>query len=191
MSILNNTTQLELLLEEVNALPEAGGVDLPELTNAGTSADLLQDKQLIDGEGNVVTGTFTIDNELSAQDDLIAQIKATVNSLPDAGGGGTDFETCSLTINSTIFSQANPGRLSAVTYKNNTFEHIFMYMYGNTITIENVICESVITLCTPSSPLLSFENAVVHSAIFSQQVLFIRLTAPSGEAATITVNADY
>ena len=53
----NNTTQLELLLAKVNALPEAG-TDLPELTNEGEAADLLLGKQLIDSEGKVVEGTI-------------------------------------------------------------------------------------------------------------------------------------
>lgn len=51
------------------------GVDLPELTNEGTASELFAGKELIDDEGNIVTGTFTIDNELSAQDTLISQIQ--------------------------------------------------------------------------------------------------------------------
>lgn len=60
MSIKNNTTLLEEILEIANALPDAGegGVELPELTNEGTAADLLSGKQLIDGDGNVVEGTI-------------------------------------------------------------------------------------------------------------------------------------
>lgn len=34
------------------------GVLLPELTNPGTAADLLKDKQLIDANGNLLTGTY-------------------------------------------------------------------------------------------------------------------------------------
>jgi hypothetical protein len=36
--------------------------------------------------GSKVSGTFTIDEELNTQDDLIAQIKAVVDNLPEAGG---------------------------------------------------------------------------------------------------------
>ena len=55
-----NTTDLQSILNTINSLPEAGsgGVELPELSNEGTSADLLSGKQLIDGDGNVVTGTI-------------------------------------------------------------------------------------------------------------------------------------
>lgn len=85
MSIKTNTTSLQDLLERVNTLPDAGGVDLPELTNEGAASDLLSGKQLIDGDGNKVTGTFSIDEELTTQDDLIAQIQTVVDSLPEAG----------------------------------------------------------------------------------------------------------
>lgn len=87
MSIKNNTTSLQNLLDAVNALPDAGGtggVELPELTNEGNAANLFSGKQLIDGDGNVVTGTFTIDSELETQDDLISQIQTVLSNK--AGG---------------------------------------------------------------------------------------------------------
>lgn len=52
------------------------GTELPELSNAGTPPDLMLGKELIDGEGNVVIGAFTLANELSAQENLITQIKS-------------------------------------------------------------------------------------------------------------------
>lgn len=58
MSIKNNTTSLQGLLEMVNNLPDAGDVELPELSNEGSASDLLSGKQLINGNGNVVTGTI-------------------------------------------------------------------------------------------------------------------------------------
>lgn len=61
--ITQNTTELQAILDAVNALPEAGGggeggVELPELTNEGSASDLLSGKQLINSSGNVVTGTI-------------------------------------------------------------------------------------------------------------------------------------
>jgi hypothetical protein len=54
-----NNAELVQILASVNALPDAGGeLELPELTNPGTSADLLRSKQLIDGDGNIVSGTM-------------------------------------------------------------------------------------------------------------------------------------
>ena len=57
MSIKNNTTSLENILNKINSLPEAG-VDLPQLSNAGISSHLLSGKELIDQEGNIVTGSM-------------------------------------------------------------------------------------------------------------------------------------
>lgn len=84
----SNNTDLQAILNSINELPEAtGGIELPELTNEGTAIDLLSGKQLINSNGSVVTGTFSIDSELATQDDLIAQLSAAVNNLPDAGNG--------------------------------------------------------------------------------------------------------
>lgn len=52
-----NTTTIQNLIDTINALPEAG-TDLPELTNEGSASDLLSGKQLIDQDGNIVTGTI-------------------------------------------------------------------------------------------------------------------------------------
>ena len=54
-----NNDELQDILAAVNALPEAGGegdIVLPELTNPGTSAELLQGYQLIGQDGQVVDG---------------------------------------------------------------------------------------------------------------------------------------
>ena len=79
-----NITSLQNLLEQVNALPEAGGVELPELQNEGFASDLMLNKELIDGDGNVITGTFTIENELTTQDDLISQIQIALQNKASA-----------------------------------------------------------------------------------------------------------
>lgn len=61
-----NNLDLQSLINQANALPDAGGVDLPELTNEGTAVDLAIGKQLIDSEGNVVTGTILHQNRTFA-----------------------------------------------------------------------------------------------------------------------------
>lgn len=52
------------------------GVELPELTNPGASPDLMEGKQLLDGYGRVVDGTFSLTKEITEQDSLIDRIKA-------------------------------------------------------------------------------------------------------------------
>lgn len=64
-----------------------GGVDLPALTNEGEAADLMKGKQMISGEGNPVTGSFTLESEMGDQKTLIARIKAALAGKA-AGGGG-------------------------------------------------------------------------------------------------------
>jgi len=138
MGIKNNTTSLQSILNKVNSLPSANnGVELPELSNHARPEELLQNKELIDQDGNIVTGIMpnngtisstmdgidvksvtipegytsggivslddTIDNEVDTQADLIAQIKNTVNALPEAGSGGIDTSDATATV-STILS---------------------------------------------------------------------------------------
>lgn len=55
--------------------PPSGGAVLPELENPGTAGDLMEGKQLIDGAGRVVDGTFTIAPELAEQAALIDEIR--------------------------------------------------------------------------------------------------------------------
>lgn len=73
----NNTTQLELLLAKVNELPEAdsGGIDTSDATAAADEIFAGETAYTADGK---VTGTFTIDDELTEQNDLISQISALV-----------------------------------------------------------------------------------------------------------------
>lgn len=56
------------------------GVELPALDSPGSSEDLMQGKQLIDSEGKPVTGTFTIEQELEEQADLVTQIQEALNT---------------------------------------------------------------------------------------------------------------
>ena len=58
VNLLTNTISLQEILESINTLPDAGGVELPKLTNEGPASDLLAGKQLIDQEGNIVEGTI-------------------------------------------------------------------------------------------------------------------------------------
>lgn len=55
MSMQSNSEGLQRILQAVNGLPE--GTQLPALSNAGTASDLASGKQLIDQNGNIITGT--------------------------------------------------------------------------------------------------------------------------------------
>lgn len=63
------------------------GVELPALSSPGTAADLMAGKQMLNGEGKVVDGEFTLETEMTAQDSLIEQIKAALQGKTVGGGG--------------------------------------------------------------------------------------------------------
>lgn len=105
-NILTNTSSLQAILEALQNKAAGGGnsePNLPILTNEGSASDMLFGKQLIDSDGNIVTGTFSLDKELNTQDGLIAQIQAAIDSLPEVGNGssgdsGGTIETCTITV---------------------------------------------------------------------------------------------
>ena len=92
-NIRNNTTSLQDLLETINNLPDASeGVELPELTNEAAISEVFEGKEVINSEGNKVIGTFTIDNEITSQNDLLAQLKSILeNKVAESGGDKTSF----------------------------------------------------------------------------------------------------
>lgn len=82
----NNTTQLEALLAKVNALPEAGGIELPELTNEAVASDMLATKQLINSDGNIVTGSMPNNGAISQTMDGINVKSINIPSGYTSGG---------------------------------------------------------------------------------------------------------
>ena len=57
-ALSSNNLDLQSLIDQANALPDAGGVELPELTNEGSASDLLFGKQLIDQDGSKIIGSM-------------------------------------------------------------------------------------------------------------------------------------
>ena len=135
-----NNLDLQSLIEQANNLPDAGGVELPELTNPAAQTEVFSGKQVIDEEGNIITGTFSIDNELSEQNDLIVQITEAVNNLPDADSGPS-IETCTVTIKEKI-SPITP---------------TFYYTDATTMTIKNIATKSA-TLLVPKNTIIAMTD---------------------------------
>lgn len=75
---------------DIVIVAEPGGVELPDLDNPGDSTDLMAGKQLIDGEGRVVDGTFTITEEITEQNSLINQIRTALKGKAAGSGGSGD-----------------------------------------------------------------------------------------------------
>ena len=57
----SNNNDLVSILAKVNALPPAGGIQFPTLTNPATPGDVLSDKEYINQDGSVGVGTLTVD----------------------------------------------------------------------------------------------------------------------------------
>lgn len=83
MSIKQNTASLQDILEAVNNLPEAGsgGIDTSDAT---ATANEIFAGETAYAKDEKVTGTFTIDNELATQDDLITQITTALENKATA-----------------------------------------------------------------------------------------------------------
>lgn len=144
--------------------------------------------------GKKITGTFTIDNELATQDDLITQIKATVDSLPEASGGsGENLETCTVTFSSTNSSYSKITFLEYTTL-NPTGQLEVVSVTSQDITspfsIQCVCNTSISGIFPPSSPnSITFTKMnKILAATAGQVIAWWELTALSNETATITLN---
>lgn len=141
----------------VSATP--GGVDLPELTNEGTDSDLMYGKQLINGAGKAVTGSFTLDSELSAQDTLISQIKVALAGKAAGGGGGDDMVGALAARTITEFSSSGctaigdysfRGCKSLQTVVAPNATRVGEYAFYQCNNLKSIVLPSVITVATNS-----------------------------------------
>ena len=141
--------------------------------------------------GSKIKGTFTIDNELSEQDDLIAQIQATVDSLPEASG--ENLETCTVTIRSTNSSYSKITFFEYTTL-DSTGKLDVVGVAGQDITspvsIQCVCNTSISGIFPPSSPnSITFTKMnKILTATAGQVIGWWELTALPNETATITLN---
>lgn len=114
----------------------SGGTDTSDAT---ASADEIFSGETAYVDGNKVTGTFTIENELDTQDDLISQTQTALQGK--SAGGGTNVKTCTVTI-------TTPKTLDNIIYtellQDGTFNAVNL-TYGfderpSNITLHNVVC---------------------------------------------------
>lgn len=112
---VTGTTEEVSVEEFAVKIIEGGAATLPELTNEGVASDLMANKELIDSEGNKVTGTFTIDTELNTQDDLISQIQTALEGKASATPTLQEKTATPTTSAQTITPDSNYDGLSKVT----------------------------------------------------------------------------
>lgn len=102
-NLKNNTTQLEALLVKVNALPEVEGTDTSDAT---ATADEIFAGETAYVNGEKVTGTFIIEEELTKQNDLISQITTLVTTKANPPGSSGDNSCLCETINATLLMRS-------------------------------------------------------------------------------------
>ena len=125
-------------------------------TDATASADEIMSGETAYVNGSKVTGTFSIDSELSAQDNLIAQIASALEGKAAGGSGGGGKEPCTVTFNdgfgfslycAYISSIDNKPKIFYVdrydktisAYKNDTITFIAVQSYGDS-ALEDMGC---------------------------------------------------
>lgn len=95
LDLTSDTVTPETLMSGTTAHNAAGetivgtassGIDTTDAT--ATAADMLNGKTAY-AKGEKITGTFTIDNELITQDNLISQIQTALQNKAAGGSGGT------------------------------------------------------------------------------------------------------
>ena len=127
---------LDGMAEAINGLEI--GVELPTLTNEGSASDLIEGKQFIDGNGNIITGVFSIDDEISTQNDLIVQIQNVVDNLPEAGSGGGNGSTSSGICPSLTITTEDVTINDLVYSTNNEYVNGGYISSGRTVTFNNI-----------------------------------------------------
>lgn len=185
-----NTTTIQELLNTINSLPEAG-TDLPELTNEGSASDLLSGKQLIDQDGNIVTGTI---ETKTASNLTVSGATVTVpagyyateatKSVETATRAETTISTTADDTNDKLtITASNNQSTGYVTGANKTASKtISLTASGATVTASdgtNSISKSV-TTATQATPSVSIDSAGKITATATQSAGYVSAGTKTG-----------
>ena len=140
-------------------------------------------------QGGSVSLDNTISNEVTTQTDLIAQIAAAVDGLPEAGESGGTIETCTLLIDKGDFSTSDTiGYATYHTYENNTICCTALTKITDIPeTITNFISGSVITIYLSNMNYAFTPQNNCKMMMTGNEFKVIKVTATTGETASIYV----
>lgn len=92
----------EILISQIAAAlaGKAGGsgIELPSLTNPANESEVFKDSEYINQLGNKKVGTFTLEEEITAQDNLIAQIQSALSGKVSGENSGKPEQSKTISI---------------------------------------------------------------------------------------------
>lgn len=104
LDVSNNGTHNVTNYASVNVNVPPSGVDLPNLSNPGSASDLVQDKQLIDANGNVVKGSMPDNGTVNKTLDT-SNTSYTIPAGKHSGSGKVSISTETKTVTPTSSEQ--------------------------------------------------------------------------------------
>lgn len=99
--LANNNVDLQAILNTINTLPEAGGGGTDTSDATATSTDILNGKTAYGANGKM-TGTFSLDGEITTQEAVIAQIQTALEGKATGGVTPPTYNIWETTINYTV-----------------------------------------------------------------------------------------
>lgn len=187
----NNTQQLEALLAKVNALPEAGsgGVDTSDAT--ATADEIFEGETAYTADGKV-TGTFTIENELTEQTNLISQITNLV-ATKATPSGGTDTNDATATASDILSGKTAYVKGSKITGTIATKTSSNLTASGATVTVPAgyyaTQATKSVTTATQATPSVSINSSGLITASATQTAGYVSAGTKSGTKQLTTKGA--
>lgn len=123
----------------------SGGTDTSDAT--ATAAEIFAGETAYTALGKV-TGTFTIDDEIATQTDLISDIQTTLNGK--TAGSGDGLTTCNIALEQTVDNDDGLDiKVSLTIIENGIIKPYYCTVtYANPVIVPNVLCGSSIVAVT-------------------------------------------
>ena len=161
-------------------------------TDATATADKIFKNESAYVNGTKVTGTFTIDNEVNTQEDLLAELQTALAGKTAGGGSVGNIETCTVSVEGgthAFYTGIENGVITAKRFPINNNET------SNSFSITDCICNSSICVYDNSSStteIITSTNAELlyreaHSQIFkiTDKIATIKIQSSSHSGGTL------